>query len=359
MHQPLPEFNRAFTGISDTPALHGEIGGLRTRLEAATTQLALERALARDILSARSLIISESPALTLVFGADDITQAKETPGMSQILSSAFAREVPDYELADGFAATVAKSLITSHHPDAGGDTEVSQNIAKSLRGLKKDAAFSIASAILAAPQQTESDPKAQRVERYRLHLALAGAVPQFTSEEEARSNAETETHGAAWRVRTQAAFKSLHLITGDGDAWNQFLQSIVRTRHMELIHMVNRVQPAILSLHERLIKGDPVAAEALDTPAIDAIFQRIWSVLGTKDRTIPYNPPYQNWLDILLPALQLLDPGQKPGQTYTHFEPPIEIRSAPTINSYGQYYNPTNPYQSYGEERPKKYYSEW
>jgi hypothetical protein len=255
------------------------------------------------------------------------------------LSSAFVRKVSSRNLPEGFADTVAKNLRTTNHPDIGGDTQTSQSIAQNLTNLREDPTFSIAAALLAAAPKQKDDPRAQRIERYRLHVALAGASPQFDSKEEARSNADAEIKGAEWRVRTRAAFESFELIIGDEDTWDQFLQNIVQTRHVHLINMVNRLQPTILSLQERLAKGDPIASDTLDIAAIDAVFERIWSTIGNKKGDhIPYTPPYHNWLEVLLPAMELLDPGQKQGEEYTCFEPPIQIMRAPThYRDYGDY----------------------
>lgn len=329
------ELNHEFVGLSDAAALQVEIDDLHTQLDSSTSQLALERDLAIGILKARSRAISESSALRLVFGADDDDSLRGKPDIAidDILSSAFVREITSGELPEGFADTVAKNLLIANHPDAGGDPQVSQDIAHRLSKLKEDPTFSIASALLAAPKGSGEDIDIQRAERYRLHITLSGARPQFDNEEEAKRSAEVEMKGAEWRVRTQAAFKSLELIIGDDDTWNQFLESIVRTQHTYLIHMVNRLQPAMLRLEERLAKGDPITAESLDTPAIDAIFEKIWSTLDKKDTSIPYSPPYQNWLEILLPAMELLDPGEKLGEEYTHFEPPIQARQTPSYAS--------------------------
>ncbi len=336
----LPELNREPAVISDPLTLQAEVESMRVQLDVTTTQLALERELAMDIHRTRSLAITESSALSLVFGIDgeDTVKSKSAISTDDILSSAFGK-VSSRSLPEGFADVVAKHLRTMNHPDVGGDIQVSQNIAQSLANLKEDPTFSIATALLAAPKQAADDLRAQRIERYRLHIALAGANLQFDSAEEAKSHADAEIRGAEWRVRTQAAFKSFELIIGDNDTWNQFLREIVQTRHMHLINMVNRLQPTILSLQERLAKGDPVTLGPLDIATIDAVFERIWSTIGNKDSSIPYSPPYQNWLEELLPAIKLLDPGRKQGEEYTDFEPPIQITYAPA------------PRRDYGEDQ--------
>lgn len=336
------ELNREFAGLSDPTALQAEIDGLHAQLDSSTSQAAVERDLAMEVHRARSLAIAESRALRLVFGVDDEDAPKDEPNVSidDALSSAFVRKASSGKLPEGFADTVAKNLRIANHPDTGGDNQVSQDIAHSLAKLKEDSTFSIATALLKNPKNTFGDARGLRIERYRLHLALAGLNPQFDSKEEARNNAEIEIQGAEWRVRTLAAFKSFELIIGDNDAWNTFLQDIARSQQMYLINMVNRLQPTMLGLQERLAKGDPVATDALDIQTIDAVFERIWSTLGSKrDVSNPYSPPYQNWLEILLPAMKLLDPGEKPGEEYTHFEPPIQItRAAPSYgNDFGGY----------------------
>ena len=54
---------------------------------------------------------------------------------------------------------------------------------------------------------------------------------------------------------------------------------------------------------------------------------RIWSTLKKpEDSVLPYSPPYQEWLKTLLPAMQILDPWQKPGEEYTFFEPPFKVQ---------------------------------
>lgn len=342
----LPELSHDFPGVSDPVALQAEIDSLRDQLSSTTGQLALERELAMDVHRARARAVSGSSALELVFGVGDGDITKSQSGISAdvLLSSAFARKITSPDLAEGFTATAAKALRISTHPDRGGNTKISQDVAHSLARLDEDPTFSIAKALLAAPKSTEVNSRTQRTERYRLHLALAGAKPQFESVEAARKNAEVEINGAEWRVRTQAAFRSLELIVGGDDVWNRFIQDIVQTQRISLIHMVNRVQPLILSLQERLAKGDPIAAiDALDITAIDAIFERIWSTIGNrKESRLPYNPPYHNWLEILLPAMELLDPGEKAGEEYTHFEPPIQVTYAPApYRDYGGGYGQT------------------
>lgn len=329
------ELNREFTGLSDPAGLQAEVGTLQDQLTSSTSQLAIEREVAMDIHHARSMAITESPALTLIFKAEDDKpeDGKPDPSIDAVLSSAFGKTVSSGVLPEGFADTVARHLRTTNHPDAGGDTAVSQNIAQRLDKLKQDPNFSIASALLANQQKADADTASLRTERYRLHIALSGVQPQFDNEQNAKTHAEAEIQGAEWRVRTYAAFKLFELIIGDTDTWNKFLQSIVDARHTHLINMVNRAQPAILTLQERLAKGDPIAADDLDIPAIDAAFERIWSALGSKKGTpFAYNPPYQNWLEVLLPAMQLLDPGEKAGETYTRFEPPIRISREPSYS---------------------------
>lgn len=338
----LPELNREFAGISNSAAMHAEIDTLRGQLDESTAQLALERSLAMDIHRARSVAIGNSPALKLVFGVgDDADTPKDRIDIpiDAILSAAFMRNISSTALPEGFATTTAKNLRTLHHPDIGGDTQVAQDIDHGLAKLDKDPGFSIAAALLAAPKQAESDVRSLRLERYRLHLALTGSKPVFDDADQANQSAETEIKGAEWRVRTQAVFKSFELIIGSNEAWNHFLQQIVDTQHMHLIGMVNRIQPIMLGLQERLAKGDPTTLDSSAIETIDSVFERLWSAIGNKkDSVIPYSPPYQNWLEVLLPAMKLLDPGQKPGEEYTSFEPPIRVVSAPKqYNDYDGY----------------------
>lgn len=349
MNKLLPELNREFVGLSDSVGLQLDIDNMRHQLTAATNQLAVERELAAGVHRARSIAISQSEALRLVFGVDDIddTQGKDDTGIDDVLSSAFVRKVSNGQLPAGFGEIVSKRLRTTNHPDVGGDSMVARDIGHSLSELVRDPTFSIAKAMLVAPRQERLDSRDQRIERYHLHLALKGASPQFTSKEEATCHAEREIEGAEWRVRADAASKTLQLIVGDDNTWSRFLQSIVNSQYMTLINMVNRLQPAILSVQERLIKGDPVATNLLNIEEIDDIFGRIWSALNNKSSPISYSPPYQNWLEILLPAMKLLDPGQKPGEKYTLFKPPIEIRHAPFYAS---------GYGGHGGDKDEKYY---
>ena len=336
----LPDVNREFVGLSDTVALQAEIGAMRDQLATTYDQLALERQLASDVHRARSTAILGSPALRLVFEVEDNDSTKRQDlDIDSVFTSAFMQEVRTRQLPDGFAEFQAKRLRTELHPDAGGDTDTAKSIGGALDNTKADPTFSIISAILAAPSPTVTDAETLRLERYCLSLALEGAVPIFTNAELARKNAEVEINGAEWRVRANASFKTFELLIGDVDTWNSFLASIVRQGHSHLINLVNRLQPAILSIQERLVKGDPISAADLNTEAIDAIFERIWSTLKKKDNdALPYSPPYQNWLEVLLPALQMLDPGKKPGNDYTYFEPPIRFETAPQPRrEYGRY----------------------
>ncbi len=324
----LPDLNCEFAGISDAVALRAEISGMTDALSLASDQLVLERELAKSVHRARSQVIMESPALRLVFEVDDdhTPDTSPAPTVDDILTSAFVRKINGRVLPDGFATTVAKSLRHRVHTDTGGDTNTAQQVGMSLNDMSTDPALSVASAILAAPSVPGSDAATLRKERYRISLALDGAEPHFASEDDARESAELEIDGAEWRVRTQAVFKTFELIIGNDDVWNQFLNSIVNERHAYLIDMVNRLQPVILSLQERLAKGQPRLTESLDIDAIDAVFERVWTTIGDRNSSIRYSPPYQNWLEILLPAMQMLDPGQKLGAEYTYFQPPIQIR---------------------------------
>ena len=342
MSGPQLELNREFAGIADIPALDAEIVGMRAQMTQRTGQLAIERELAEKIHRTRALTILESPALRLVFGFDDSKPRKDKKEFmaDEVLSSAFVTNVSSSTLPEGFAESTAKRLRSLAHPDAGNDAEKAKDVDKNLADLGIDPAFSVATGILAAPRSKDKNIGNLRRERYMLHIALTNLKPHFKDSDEAMQNAAVEVEGAPWRVRTVAAFKSLELLMGSRDTWNDFLGSIVESRHIYLINLVNSLQPTIFSLRERLAKGDPVATDALDVDAIDAIFERIWSTLGNKkeDSLIPYRPPYQNWLETLLPAMQMLDPGRKPGVEYTYFESPIRVASRPVVPRHDLYY---------------------
>lgn len=321
----------SLVGLSDAAALQFEIGVQRERLADLNGQLALERELAIEIHKARALAIGGSPALVMVFGVD--SDERETGlddhSMQSIVSSAFGSSYDDDPGSNRLVAAAVsweKVLRRQSHPDLGGGTGVAQEVYSSLDGLRFDPSYSISRALLAAPRSRSSNLRELLDERYRLHIAIGGAKPLFANAVDAQQHASVEINGAEWRVRSQAALKTLELIAGDDNAWASFMQNIVRTQHWDLINMVNRVLPPILRLRERLEKGDPIGAEQIDISAIDAIFERVWSVLGPNNRSgLEYSPPYQNWLEILLPAMKMLDPGEKDGEKYSIFESPIRV----------------------------------
>ncbi|MGB4759553.1 MAG: hypothetical protein WBP26_05875 [Candidatus Saccharimonadales bacterium] len=346
----LPVSIAEFADISDTAGLQHEVAQLEGRLAAATDQLTAERRHAKSIHTARRLAIEDSPVLRLVFGLQDTEQTTageaeagdftrpdaNEPHISldDILSSAFLRQVASPTLDEGFQTLTAKQLRAQFHTDRdNNDHETAATIGGALSQAKQDPGLSVATALLAARTETPLTAQELRIRRYQLTLSLAGVEPIFDSQEAAVAHAEKEIAGTEWRVRTHAAMKSMELLLGSNEQWTKFLQGIVKSQKMYLIDLVNRVQPEILSLQERMAKGEPIKLTEAAKTEIDAVFERIWSTLGNKeDSAVPYKPPYQNWLEILLPAMRLLDPGEKPDETYTKFEPPIRIVQVPRYN---------------------------
>jgi hypothetical protein len=320
------------------PGLELDVARMREQLSEASAQLTLERELAVRIHAARYDVLQASSALRMVYGikeageaepAELTTDAKLT--MDDVLSSAFMAPVADTRLPEDMATKVAKNLRTIIHPDNGGETEVAQRVNDSLDGVRDDASISIVNATLATVDHTTTDASELLRERYRIAIALGTAKPHFENEAAARENAEKEINGAEWRMRVNAVFEAFDLITGGTDTWNGYLQDIRQQGNMYLIKQANQFLPVILAVHERLAKGDPLAKEAVNVQAVDAVLERIWSTLSDqqKNSLLPYHPPYQHWIPILLPAMELLDPGEKPGETYTHFIPPFTITEKP------------------------------
>lgn len=323
MSDSLPVVNAEFVGLSDGVALRAEVDNLRGQLALVTEQLALERQAVDQIHQARTEVLMTSPALQLVF-KEELESTDLPPIDTQsLMRNAFQRDVEVSDVADGFADTVAKELRTRSHTDTGGEAEAAQTVAGALSTIDTDAAFSIATALLAASSD-DADPQALRDERSRLHLALAGSVPIFDSIGELEERTQKEVESADWRLRAEAAIKTMELLIGEPQRLQQFLESIVREHKVELIQLVNRALPAMFSLRERIDKGDPIRKGQLDIETIDSVLQRIWSALG---ESTYYSPPAQGWFDIFLPALQALDPGPKEGESYTNFRPPIEYHT--------------------------------
>lgn len=332
----LPDVNRSFPGLSDATAVGAEVATLKSGLAEVTGQMGLERRLADDVHRARSLAIIESPALRKVFGVSEVPVATEQTAATQdVLSSAFAQPVETRGLPDGMRATVAKELRAAVHPDAGGEAVAASDMGEALSRPDSDGAYAVARALSIANlrEDVQPDLDALRTERYRLTVAAAAVSPAFESAEEAQAVAAKEVDGAEWRVRTTAAFKSLELITGGNEVWSRFIQGVAAQGNHILADQLNTDVPAVMSVQERLAKGDPLQADQVDTEAVDSVFERIWSTLGAEDRKLPYTPPYHNWLPILLPAMRELDPGEKPGESYTHFGPIFETRPASRYDS--------------------------
>ncbi len=334
----LPETIREIPGLSDVQALRAEVSSMRTELAKTSTQMAFERELAGDIHRARSIAIVGNPTLSLVFDIENTDPERATiPTMYDMLSSAFVGQEDIPALPEGFVEGIAKKLRIQLHPDKGNDVSTAGEVAKFLEAVKTDPNFSVASALATTPVNGDVDPQELRDDRYRLSIALSGLKPRFEGAQVAKEHAEVEVSGAEWRIRTQAAFMSYELIVGDNETWNRFLQGIAQERHAYTIALVNRVQPEILSLQERIMKGDPKSLSTKDIEEVDAVFERVWSTLKESDEhTLPYSPPYHSWLEVLLPAMRILDPGQKPGEDYTYFEPPFQVQRA-TQRKYPDY----------------------
>lgn len=327
MERLLPDVNREFAGISDVAALQFEVDSLRDRLANTTAQASTERLLADQINTARAIAVLKSPALQLIFDIDNLKDLDISA--SQRMSVAFLEDIESTQLPDGLVDSVSRDLRVNVHPDSGGDTETAQAVGQSLDKANDDPSFAIASALLKASNPNKLDRNELLKERYRLSVVLANTKTGFDDEEQAQEIARREIEGAEWRVRMLAAFKSVALIMGDSDVWLDFLYSINRQNNSYLIDLVNRLQPELFAINERMAKGDPKALSQEELESVDGIFERIWSTLNKKDSPIPYSPPYQNWLPILIPAMRILDPGNKPGESYTQFRPPIQFVSVP------------------------------
>lgn len=329
MTEVLPAVNHEVSGITDVPTLLGDIDRLRAQLGAATEQITHEQRLAIGVHRARGMAMAESPALRLVFGVKEdqppVPEAGEVD-VSMILSSAFMRAVGPRTLPEGFSQTVTRHLRKTTHPDVVGEAEVSKEVGGALDGSLIDPALGLAKAMLEVPVPPVAGRRELLVERHRLHLAVSNIRPSFIDEAEASEIAEKEVAGAEWRVRAIAAHMTVELLTGGEAVWHQFLAHIASAGKVQLINMVNRVQPELGAIAERIVKGEPLPPEALDIAAIDPVLERIWSTI--KKDGMRYAPPYQNWLEILMPAMRALDPGKVPGQEYTTFEPPIRVSRA-------------------------------
>lgn len=340
----LPDVNREFVGISDVPALSLEVNALRGELDELTSQMELERRLADDIHRARTVVILGSPALRQVFEVEknDELAERQQIDTSDLLSGAFVREIPLTPPPEGFGETTSHVLRVAIHPDAGGDTELAKEIGGFLAHIGIDESYAIAKAMSTArraEKHSQQDLETLRLERYRLMLALRGTVPTFETEEDARKTAQREIEGAEWRVRAVAATKCLQLILGDEEALNSFLRMVASNGDLNLANDMNYYLPGALSLQERLAKGEPMKTEDLDTITVDNALEKIWDTLGNKsaDSIPPYSPPYQAWLRTIIPAMRTLDPGQKPGENYTHYDPPFRFERQRTRPSSGHY----------------------
>jgi hypothetical protein len=317
------EINYVFDGLSDTDALHAEIATMRGRLEAASAQMALERRLAMAVHHARSNVVLQTPILEKIVGKDTSDGSEPTTAAS-MLTSAFLEEVNIGQLPEQVIKDTGKKLRIDTHPDVGGDAKEAANIAMALDGAKVDPVFSIMNAVLAAKTTKQPDIQNLRNERYKLQMLLDAATPHFDSQEDAESYTNKEIDGAEWRIRTVAAFKCFELIIGSPEKLQEFLQQIAAEKHRELIAMINLNLPLILTLNERMAKGDPITLSKDVAEKIDESLELIWDTLNKAKEDEIYFPPYQNWFPILIPILERLDPGIKEGKDYTYFKPPFE-----------------------------------
>ena len=324
------DVNYEIPGYSDAAALAAEVNDLRAQLAAQDKQMALERDLAIRVHRSRATAILASPALQLVFDTDNPERASNVADieMTDILAAVFQTEVSTNALPENFADYVGRDIRAALHPDAGGGVKTAQQANEALERSERDEAFSITRALLIAsrnPKKADKTPAALRKSRYLLSIALDSAKPVFASAKEARASAKAEERAAEWTVRTSAAAMSFDLIAGGQEAMQSYLEAIVRADRTFLINQINTRWPEMQSLFERIGKGDPKKLKPQEVEQIDAVFQHIWEQLGeAKKSELRYSPPYQNWFEVLLPALRILDPGRKEGEQYTYFPPPIQ-----------------------------------
>jgi hypothetical protein len=324
------ELNYVSPGISDEFGLTAQIDTLRDRIDQGNQALELERQHALDIHKARAQAVEQSSALRLVFESD-----REEPGdsltLEQILSSAFQQTIQRASLPEGVAKSLAKQLRTELHPDRGGDVETAKLVGASLEDMDTDEVLAISKAVLAAKPQKAQTLQDLRDERYKLIIVADSINPVFASPEDAAAHKEREITGAEWIVRSEAASRTVRMILGSPEQWRNFLKGIIEQRNFVLINMVNSLIPEISRIQERIQKGDPLILSEAQIAEVDKILERVWTTLDPKGRRGPYVPPYQNWLEIVVPMLRILDPGEKPGQTYTLFPEPIQIVQQPKV----------------------------
>lgn len=318
------ELNYVAPGVSDELGLAAQIDILRECIDQGNLMLQLERQYALDIHQARAQAIERSSALRLVFESD-----REDPGdslsLEQILSSAFKQTIQRASLPDGAAKSLAKQLRTELHPDRGGDVETAKVVGASLEDIETDEVLAISKAVLAAKPKKAQTLQDLRDERYKLTIIADSMNPVFASPGEAEAHKEREVTGTEWTVRSEAAFRTVQMILGSPEQWRDFLKGIVEQQNFVLINMVNSLMPEINRIQERIQKGDPIALSEAQITDIDETLERVWTTLDPKGKSASYMPPYQNWLEVVLPMLRILDPGKKTGERYTWYPEPITI----------------------------------
>lgn len=323
------EVNHTFVGLSDVPALQAEVVLLQSSLDDKVRQLRFERDCLEMIETARGAAIIGSSALQLVFDKDNVVlssrQLDRSYSTQQRLDAAFGRLVGEnvYRFDIENISALTSDLRRRAHPDKGGDADVAKAVGGGLEMIDIDPNAVIVEAI-SITSSIGDDVESLRDERYRLKVALTAADPLFETEADARKTTEARIGGVEWSVRATAASLTLRLILGAKDDWSDFLQSIVASQNNSMIALVNTVIPEIMSIQERISKGEPKKVGEFDQQEVDAILELIWQRRASANKSgLPYSPPYQNWLEVLLPAMRELDPGERPGETYVSFGKPI------------------------------------
>ena len=322
-------------GVFDRPILQQEIEQQRAELDQRRAQLALERDLTNAIFNARAEALTEYPALRRVYelahghhSRHDEKSKKEEESMAVRISQAFGKDVASPGIDNGFIKQLGKVLRREAHPDNGGDTEGAKIVGETMDKVTEDPLFALVNAVhLANRDLNVYDHQALLDERYRNTILLQYATSVFSSEQEAQEHAAAEIASLPWKMRVDAAFASLDLLTGGIEVFEQFIRGLVDTRHFPLIDKMNDVVPKIRVLQERILKGEPLSKDAFDAKRVDEVLFRIWDQLADPDSTLPYSPPYQNWLEILLEVFECLDPGEKEGESYAFFGPIVAIIS--------------------------------
>jgi hypothetical protein len=349
--------------------LHAEVTDMKARLASVTDQMEFERSAAQNIHAARTAAVLSSSALTLIFSTENGPNVQQKVEATDSLTGAFNVDVPKTTIPEGFSDAVARAARIATHPDRGGTTSAAQELGEALEQKATDEAFAVARALSIvnaqhAGSEDSATPEQLRNERYILSVALQNTSTLFTTRAQAAEATEQEVNGAEWRVRVTAAVKCLGLIVGSNTILTTFLQDVARENKPAIHDYLNTYLPQVLAVQERLLKGDPIALEQAKIESIDAILERIWSTLGNKTSSLPYSPPYHRWLDVILPAMQQLDPGIKPGVTYTQFDPifkptvrqPQTLRPFSTSSLYEEKNMSHNSFDYKHTKNSKEYY---